>query len=130
MSKVKEKVVVSRHDAGQGTIRSYTTGFILSLVLTAATYSLVQLHLSHNDFSHLFIMVAIFTLAIIQLFVQLIFFLHLGRESRPRWNLMVMLLALMVVIILVGGSLWIMYNLNTRMTPTQLNNYLNDQDGL
>jgi cytochrome o ubiquinol oxidase operon protein cyoD len=130
MSKVEEAVVVSRHDAGQGDMKSYTLGFIASLILTAATYALVQLHVSHHHFSHPLVMVSIFCLAIAQLFVQLVCFLHLGRESRPRWNIMVMLIAVMVVIILVGGSLWIMYNLNTRMTPSQINNYLNKQDGL
>lgn len=69
-------------------------------------------------------------LAVVQLFVQLIFFLHLGRESRPRWNLAMLLFAFMIIGIVAGGSLWIMSNLNVRMTPQQINKYMNDQDGL
>jgi cytochrome o ubiquinol oxidase operon protein cyoD len=69
-------------------------------------------------------------LAIIQLFVQLFFFLHLGEESKPRWNLMVLLFAAMVVIIVVFGSLWIMNNLNYNMMPDMNNKTeLQDQKG-
>jgi len=36
---------------------------------------------------------------------------------------------ILVVMILVGGSLWIMKNLNYRMTPEQMNQYMIDQNG-
>jgi cytochrome o ubiquinol oxidase operon protein cyoD len=129
MNRAKQQIIVSHHDAGQGTPRSYTTGFLLSLLLTFMAYFIVQLHLNHQNFSHLFVMVAIIVLAIVQLIVQLIYFLHLDRESKPRWNLTILAFALIVVIILVFGSLWIMYNLNNRMTPRQMQNYMNSQDG-
>jgi heme/copper-type cytochrome/quinol oxidase subunit 4 len=44
--------------------------------------------------------------------VQLIFFVHLDQERKPRWNLMVLLFAVLVVVIICFGSLWIMKNLN------------------
>ena len=125
MSQAKD-VVVSRHDAGQGTMRSYTAGFVSALVLTLVAYWLLE----NNIGSHAFRMVSLISLAIVQLFVQLICFLHLGRESKPRWNLTVLIFAAMVVFIVVFGSLWIMYNLNYRMTPKQVQNYLHSQDGL
>ena len=50
-------------------------------------------------------------LAVAQLFVQLILFLHLGEERKPRWNLTALIFALLVVAILVGGTIWIMNNL-------------------
>jgi cytochrome o ubiquinol oxidase operon protein cyoD len=55
---------------------------------------------------------ALSVLAIIQLFVQLTFFLHLDRESKPWWNNTAFAFAVIVVVILVGGSIWIMANLN------------------
>ena len=61
---------------------------------------------------------------------QLIFFMHLGRETKPRWKLAVTLMMILVVSILVGGSLWIMSNLTYRMTPTQEENYMNNQQGI
>ena len=66
-----------------------------------------------------------------QFFTQLLFFLHLGRETKPRWKLLVFLFMTMIVAILVFGSLWIMYNLNYHMTLQQMYQYLNNQgDGL
>jgi cytochrome o ubiquinol oxidase operon protein cyoD len=125
MSRANE-VVVSSHDAGRGTTLSYTIGFGLSLILTLSAYLIIDNHVA----THTFRMVSIICLAIAQLFVQLICFLHLGRESKPRWNLTVLIFAAMVVIIVVFGSLWIMHNLNYRMTPSQVQNYMHNQDGL
>jgi cytochrome o ubiquinol oxidase operon protein cyoD len=102
------KVIAPHAEVARGTVRSYTTGFGLSLILTIGAYLLV----AHDVFSGWSLVFALAGLAIAQLLVQLIFFLHLGRESRPRWNLTVMLFAVMVVSIVVFGSLWIMKNLN------------------
>jgi cytochrome o ubiquinol oxidase subunit IV len=130
MAKEKEQVIVSAEDAGRGTFSSYTRGYVFSIILSLMTFILVFRHAHNNAYPREFVLVSIFVLAIVQLFIQLVFFLHLGKESKPRWNLMVMLFALMVVIILVGGSVWIMNNLDYRMSPSQVNNYMNDQDGL
>jgi heme/copper-type cytochrome/quinol oxidase subunit 4 len=54
------------------------------------------------------------SLAIAQLITQLLFFLHLEKEPKPRWNLLVLSFAVTVAVILVFGSLWIMQNLNYR----------------
>jgi len=69
-------------------------------------------------------------LAVTQALVQLIFFMDLGGEAKPRWRLGVLIFMVGVVLIVVFGSLWIMTNLNYHMTPDQVNHYLNGQDGL
>jgi len=104
---------ITKTGATIGSIASYTAGFILSLVLTITAYVMVS-NYSHGNSgaNHKYLLSAIFALALIQLFVQLIFFLHLDRESKPRWNLMVASFAVTVVLILVLGSIWIMNNLN------------------
>jgi cytochrome o ubiquinol oxidase operon protein cyoD len=104
----KDKVVVSHHDAAPGSIKSYTIGFALSLVLTFVTFIIADKQLM-SGWAMVYVLAV---LAIVQLFVQLIFFLHVGRESSQRWNTATLLFAAMVVIILVFGSLWIMSNLN------------------
>jgi cytochrome o ubiquinol oxidase operon protein cyoD len=48
----------------------------------------------------------------VQLAVQMIFFLHIGNEVKPRYNLIAFSSAMVVVFIVVFGSLWIMNNLN------------------
>lgn len=97
----------------RGTLRSYVIGFTLSILLTLAAYSVVVQKL----LSGWTIIAAVVGLAILQLLVQLLFFLHLGRETKPRWNVMVFLFMLLVLIIIVFGTLWIMHNLNYHMMP-------------
>ena len=124
----KTDAVVSEHNTDNGTVLSYTTGFLLSIVLTMAAYMLVTGHYLAS-WSLVF---ALIGLAVVQLFVQVVFFLHLAKKSKPRWNLLVFGLMLVVVLIVVGGSLWIMYNLGYRMMPKtqqQVNQYLNSQAG-
>jgi cytochrome o ubiquinol oxidase operon protein cyoD len=121
------KAIVSRHNRENGTLKSYVTGFVLSILFTITAY-LVVVH--HNYYSnHHAIVAIIIALALAQFMVQLLFFLHLGRETKPRWKLFVFFFMVTVVLILVFGSLWIMDNLNYRMTPEQINTYMNNQGG-
>lgn len=121
------KAIVSRHNTDQGTLKSYVTGFVLSILFTVAAY-LAVVH--HNYYSnHHAIVAIIIALALAQFMVQLLFFLHLGRETKPRWKLFVFVFMVTVVLILVFGSLWIMNNLSYRMTPQQINTYMNNQGG-
>jgi cytochrome o ubiquinol oxidase operon protein cyoD len=99
--------------AARGSTASYTVGFVLSLLLSLTAYFAV----THHQNSRRFLLITIFALALTQLLVQLLYFLHLDRESKPRWNLMVAGFAATVVLILVLGSLWIMNNLNYHMAP-------------
>ncbi len=108
-------------------VESYVVGFILSLAFTLTAYVLVV----QRTLSRRILIIAVTILALAQFFTQLLFFLHLGRETKPRWKLLVFLFMTMIVAILVFGSLWIMYNLNYHMTLQQMYQYLNNQgDGL
>lgn len=113
----------SINKSGKGSLKTYTIGFVLSLILTISAYVLV----AHTSFTKPLLVTIVVVLAIIQLIVQLIFFLHMASESKPRWNLAVFGFMLMVVFIIVFGSLWIMYNLdynhaghNHYQTPQQI----------
>ncbi len=119
----------TKHDAGKRTLRAYVTGFVLSIALTLGSYALVNTHvrLRHEAISHMVIIAVIMVFAIAQLAVQLLFFLHLGDEAKPRWKLLSFLFALLVVVIVVVGSLWIMSNLNYHMSPQQMQQYMYDQ---
>jgi cytochrome o ubiquinol oxidase operon protein cyoD len=124
MSKDTE-IIISEHNTEHGTLMSYVIGFVSSVALTLTAYLLVV----HRSLSHKLLISVIVALALAQFAVQLLFFLHLGRETKPRWKLFVFLFMVMVVLILVFGSLWIMNNLNYRMTPEQINTYMNNQGG-
>ena len=113
----------SQEEPNRGTLMSYVTGFVLSLLLTITAYvSVVNQGVSRN-----MLIGVIVGLAVVQLLVQLVFFLHLGRESRPRFNLVIFLFMLLVLGILVIGSLWIMHNLNYHMTPADMDHQLLEQ---
>lgn len=106
---------------GHGSLLSYTLGFIASLLLTVAAYFLV----SERLFSDGVVLAAIVALALLQTLVQLVFFFHLGREERPYWNALAFLFMVVVIIILLFGSLWIMFNLDDRVMPMEKMELLN-----
>ena len=108
---------------------TYITGFILSILLTFFTYSLIQLqiHGAETKLSFNLLVPALLCTALIQLFVQLIFFLHLGTEKRPRWNLLFFIITFLSVLVVIVASMWIMNHLNYNMTPSQMNKYIKDE---
>lgn len=93
--------------------KHHVIGFVLSIVLTLAAYFLVTEHF----FSTVNTLIAIGAMAAIQAYLQLYFFLDLGNEPKPRWNMMHFLFMLLVLVVIVGGSMWIMHHLNYNMMP-------------
>jgi cytochrome o ubiquinol oxidase operon protein cyoD len=122
----KSRAVVAEHGNGHGSFYSYVSGYVLSITLTLFAYLLVKPHvLARRD-----LLIGIIVLALTQLVVQLVFFLHLSQDSRPRWRLWVFLFMIMVVTIIVAGSVWIMHNLNYTGTPQQMTRYMRQNEGL
>lgn len=124
---------------------SYIIGFAASLLLTLLAYGLVWQHVRshHSWLSDNLLIFIVITLAQIQLFVQLRYFLQLNSSSKQRWNFTVSAFAATVVLILVFGSLWIMNNLNYHhgsfgethdghnlTTPAQTNQYIINDEGI
>lgn len=91
----------------------YIRGFVLSLVLTFTAYFMVteQWLVGWN------LALAVMSLALVQVVVQLFYFLHMGAERKPRVNLHIFLFMVLVLAIIVIGSLWIMQNLSDRVMP-------------
>lgn len=116
----------------QSGVRSYVIGFGLSLIVTLVAYSLVRLHVNsgHVTINDQLLLIILAALAVTQLFVQLIYFLHMNRETKPRMNLMLLLFAGLVVLIIVGGSIWIMSNLNYHMPANQTDSYIIKDEGV
>lgn len=94
--------------AGQGSVTSYATGFVLSLVLTLIPFWVVM----HGLLSHAAALILISGAAILQILVHLRYFLHLDASSEARWNLLALLLTVMIMVLFVGGTMWIMYHLH------------------
>jgi cytochrome o ubiquinol oxidase operon protein cyoD len=109
-----------------GSITSYVIGFLLSLGFTLAAYYLVTTNVIENPL----LIPSILTLAFLQLLVQLFYFLHLGQEKKPRWNLVFFLLTAMTIMTVVIGALWIMQHLNANMMPDQVQDFIIHDEGL
>ena len=97
--------------ASRGSLKSYLTGFVLSLILTAIPFALVM----SGTWSSSAILAGIFSAGIVQILVHLHYFLHLDTSSAARWNVLAMIFTVLIMVLFVGGTLWIMSNLNYRM---------------
>ncbi|GAC1579789.1 MAG: cytochrome o ubiquinol oxidase subunit IV [Candidatus Dormibacteria bacterium] len=107
---------------GGGT-RAYVVGLAVSVALTLTAYLAATRHVLTPGP----LVVAVIGLALLQFIVQAIAFLHLGSEERPRWKLYALISMVGMVVVFVTGALWIMNNLNTRMTMDQQMRYMNSQ---
>lgn len=92
-------------------LESYLFGFALAVILTAVPFGLVATGVlpKHSTLA----IIAVF--AVLQILVHLRFFLHLDVTTTPRENLLAIAFAAVLIFIMVGGSLWIMFDLHYRM---------------
>jgi cytochrome o ubiquinol oxidase subunit IV len=92
---------------------SYVIGFVLSVFFAVLSFYLVTHHLLATN---AMLYTALTVLVLLQLLVQAVFFFHLNTETMDdRWNFLVFVFSLLIMLIVVSGSLWIMYNLNYYM---------------
>ena len=96
-----------------GDARSYLTGFALALALTAIPFVLVRLH----AFGTAVLVAVIAVAAVLQIAVHLRCFLRLDLTETPRENLLALAFAVLLIVLMVGGSLWIMLDPQERMMP-------------
>jgi cytochrome o ubiquinol oxidase operon protein cyoD len=99
---------------GHGTLRSYLIGFGLSVILTAIPFWLVMTGVLESKTATA---LAIMAFAVMQIFVHMIYFLHMNARSQGGWTLMALIFTLVLVVIALTGSLWVMYHLNANMMP-------------
>lgn len=101
----------SHSGASHGSVKSYLIGFILSVILTVIPFAMVM----DGSASKVTILAVVVGMAVIQVVVHLVYFLHMNTSSAERWNLVALLFTILIIGIVVVGSLWIMYNLNINM---------------
>ena len=92
-------------------VRPYLIGLAAAVVLTAIPFILVAM----GALPKLTTLAVIAVAAVVQILVHLRFFLGLGFDSTPRENLIALAFAAVLIFIMVGGSLWIMFDLYYRM---------------
>ena len=92
---------------------AYTTGLFLAILLTATSFWVANTSLLWGPGVPLGLAV----LAIAQMGVHLVFFLHITTGPDNTNNVLALAFGVLIVTILVAGSLWIMANLNDNMMP-------------
>lgn len=102
------------HAPAHATRKGYLIGFVLSVILTAVPFWLVMSGAISSKNAAASVVVA---LALVQIVVHMIFFLHMSARSENGWTMMALIFTLVIVGITLSGSLWVMYHLNVNMMP-------------
>lgn len=125
--KSKSSPVIAKHRQLHASFVGYLIGFLLSVYLTISAYLVVV----YKPFSDNVVIALVIGFALMQFVVQALFFLHVGKESKPRWNSIMFGFMVMVAAIIVLGSIWIMANLDYRhgTTPEETNTMIIKDEG-
>ncbi|WP_448950819.1 cytochrome o ubiquinol oxidase subunit IV [Labrys neptuniae] len=110
------------HGSSHATRKSYLIGFGLSVVLTFIPFWLVMTGALESKVATSLIVIA---LAVIQIVVHVIYFLHMDAKSENGWNLMALIFTVVLVVITLTGSLWVMYHLVNNMMPVSVHDMRN-----
>ncbi len=100
--------------SGHGTLQGYLTGFGLSVILTAIPFWLVMANVFDDVRAT---GLSVLAVGIVQIFVHMIYFLHMNTKSEGGWTMLALVFTLVLVVITLSGSLWIMYHLTHNMMP-------------
>jgi len=96
-----------------GEVQGYLIGLGLAVLLTAASFYVARTHEIWGPG----IPIALVVLAIAQMGIHLVFFLHITTAPDNTNNILALAFGLLIVGLIVLGSLWIMYHLNQNMLP-------------
>ena len=103
----------SEREPARARVASYAIGLALSVALTVASFWMLQTQLVWRPA----IPVALLALAVAQIGVHLVFFLHITTAPDNTNNILALAFGILVVLLVVAGSLWIMDHLNHNMLP-------------
>ena len=102
------------HDTLHITVGGYVTGFVLSVILTAIPFWLVMGKVFANPTVTTFVILG---LAMVQIYVHMVFFLHMTSKAEGGWPWMSLIFTLVLLTIMLSGSMWIMYHLQANTMP-------------
>jgi cytochrome o ubiquinol oxidase subunit IV len=102
-------------DHDHGSLKSYFLGFVLSIILTAIPFWMVMDNVFTSPRVCAFVILGF---AAVQIVVHMIYFLHMNAKSEGGWSMLALLFTGMLLVIMLSGSIWVMYHLNTNMMPS------------
>jgi len=105
------------HDDGgfHVSFKGYMTGFVLSVILTAIPFWLVMAKVLPSPKITGFVILGF---AAVQMVVHMIYFLHMNAKIEGGWSMLALLFTIALVVIMLAGSIWVMYHMNANMMPT------------
>ena len=105
------------HDEGvpHSTLKGYTIGFVLSVILTVIPFWLVMGKVFDSSGTTALVILGF---AAVQIVVHMIYFLHMNTRVEGGWSMLALIFTLVLVVITLAGSLWVMYHLNHNMMPS------------
>ncbi len=124
MSEAKHAPASPKHE--HGTTRSYIIGFVLSLIFTIIPYLMVVNKMVTGNA----LLISILGIAVLQMFIQIFFFLHLGRGPKPFYNVVFFFGTAGIIMIVISASLFIMSNLYRNMLPNEVTRKLAQDESI
>lgn len=113
-------------EAEHKTMNSYIVGFILSLIFTLIPYYMVV----NQTVSGNALLATILGFALVQMIIQIVFFLHLGRGPKPFYNIVFFASTVGIILVVVGGSIVIINNLHRNKSPSDQTKVLVEGEGI
>ncbi|WAC73039.1 cytochrome o ubiquinol oxidase subunit IV [Roseateles sp. SL47] len=103
------------HDVGyHATVKGYVVGFILSVILTAIPFALVM---GKGIASSSTMALVLLGFAAVQIVVHMVYFLHMNSKVEGGWSMLALIFTVAIVVIMLAGSVWVMFHLNSNMMP-------------
>ncbi|HEY0954636.1 MAG TPA: cytochrome o ubiquinol oxidase subunit IV [Roseateles sp.] len=121
--------MAAKHDHGHGhhgddsfdgeqdfhvSVKGYAVGFVLAAILTAIPFWLVMGKVLPSPKMTAFIILGF---AAVQMVVHMVYFLHMNAKVEGGWSMLALLFTVALVVIMLAGSVWVMYHMNTNMMP-------------
>ncbi|MBC7701326.1 cytochrome o ubiquinol oxidase subunit IV [Aquabacterium sp.] len=112
------------HDDGtsHGSLKEYTIGFVLSVILTAIPFWLVMGKVFDKSSTTALVVLGF---AAVQIVVHMIYFLHMNTRSEGGWSMLALIFTIVLVVITLSGSLWVMFHMNANMMPMSIHEMKN-----
>ncbi|MFB2538049.1 MULTISPECIES: cytochrome o ubiquinol oxidase subunit IV [unclassified Acinetobacter] len=101
---------VNNPGAAHGSFKQYTIGFVLSVILTLIPFGMVMAGMRGGA-----VLATVAIAGIAQVFIQLVFFLHLNGSEQQRWDTIAFIYTILTIAILLIGSVWVMNYLHLNM---------------
>ncbi len=97
-----------------GTMGQLMIGFAMAVVLTLVPFALIM---SEVEMNRTLLIGIVMGLGAVQIIVHLVYFLHVNSKAEQGWTIAATMFAVVILVIVLAGSLWVMHNMNVNMMP-------------